>query len=291
MKWIRTASLEQYDVISAFEELDTLYWKKATFGIKTGDTVYIYVGKPVSKIMYETICIRDNVMSTDPEGQKDIKYWKKDYKPGEAYPCIELQLVGINESDDLCIKQLQEKELVEGNIQGAYKESKYPELFQYTETIFEREKVAENTDIIIDEIERNISPDIEGKERVCLIKARINQSYFRDKLLKKYGKCCLCGVSDSRFLVASHIKPWTSSASNEKVDVENGLLLWPNHDKLFDTGMITFDDNGCIIISEQVSSNDRVFMNLSDRMFISMSNKMKKYMCYHRNNVFSNAQD
>ena len=39
MKWIRTASLKEYDVISAFEEFDSLYWKKASFGIEEGDTV------------------------------------------------------------------------------------------------------------------------------------------------------------------------------------------------------------------------------------------------------------
>ena len=289
MKWIRTASLKEYDVISAFEEFDSLYWKKASFGIEEGDTVYIYVGKPISKIMYETVCIKDDGLSTDSEGQKDIKYWKKEYEPREAYSCVELKLIGVNNRNDLAINQLKEMPLVEGNIQGAYKESKYPELFQHINTIFERERNKEDWNGIVNGIEMNLPDEIQGKERDCIIKVRINQGYFRDRLLDKYGKCCLCGVSDTRFLVASHIKPWADSTPSEKVDVENGLLLCPNHDKLFDLGMITFDNDGKIIVSEGVSDNDRIYMNVSDRMFLSMSNKMKKYMHYHRENVFSNG--
>ena len=54
-------------------------------------------------------------------------------------------------------------------------------------------------------------------------------------MLKKYhSKCCLCGVDDDALLVASHIKPWAKSDEHEKLDLDNGLLLCPNHDKLFD---------------------------------------------------------
>ena len=64
-----------------------------------------------------------------------------------------------------------------------------------------------------------------GEEKKALTKIRINQSVFRELLLKRYSSCCLCNVNDKNFLVASHIKPWAKSNSEEKLDVNNGLLL------------------------------------------------------------------
>lgn len=52
MEWIRTAKLKKYDVISAFSDINEIDWRKSGFNIKTGDIVYIYVGKPYSRIMY-----------------------------------------------------------------------------------------------------------------------------------------------------------------------------------------------------------------------------------------------
>lgn len=121
----------------------------------------------------------------------------------------------------------------------------------------------------------NISTDNSfiGKEKEIIIKARVNQSIYREMLLNKYKKCCLCGMSDSRILIASHIKPWSKSEANEKVDIYNGLLLCPNHDKVFDNGLITFDSNGSIIISGQLSYNDRLLLNLKEGMKITLHEK------------------
>lgn len=41
-----------------------------------------------------------------------------------------------------------------------------------------------------------------------------------------------------------------------------GLLLCPNHDKAFDRGYIAFNDNGLIIISDELDDTNRVFLNL-----------------------------
>ena len=50
-------------------------------------------------------------------------------------------------------------------------------------------------------------------------------------------------------LVASHCKPWRDATNEERVDGENGLLLTPSIDHLFDRGFIGFEDNGRLIIS------------------------------------------
>lgn len=127
---------------------------------------------------------------------------------------------------------------------------------------------------------------LEGKERAAIVKVRVNQSVFRDMLLSKYRKCCLCGVTDQHLLIASHIKPWSVCEQPERLDPNNGLLLCPNHDKLFDSGYIAFDTNMNVVISSRLSESDRVYMNISEDMSIDPDNKCEKYMKYHREVVF-----
>ena len=54
----------------------------------------------------------------------------------------------------------------------------------------------------------------------------------------------------------------------EKLDIENGFLMCPNHDKLFDEGWISFDNNGRIMISDRLQENDMVYMNIRGDMKI-----------------------
>lgn len=130
-------------------------------------------------------------------------------------------------------------------------------------------------------------PNYVGEERAAVVKVRINQDKFRDNLIKKFnGKCCLCGVDCKSMLIASHIKPWSKSDEHEKLDIENGLLLCPNHDKLFDSGLISFSADGDIMISKSLSTNNRVFLNVRTDMKIVLSENNADYMKYHRDNVF-----
>ena len=114
----------------------------------------------------------------------------------------------------------------------------------------------------------------------------MNQSVFRDRLLKKYHKCCLCEVENQALLKASHIKPWVVSDADEKLDVENGFLLCPNHDALFDGGFISFNDNGNIMISDRLTQTDCIFTNVVPTKKIKLSERNRKYLEYHRKNVF-----
>ncbi len=100
-------------------------------------------------------------------------------------------------------------------------------------------------------------------------------------MLKRYNKCCLCGVENPALLIASHIKPWAESEPKEKLDVDNGFLMCPNHDKLFDKGYITFDDNGKIIISDKLIENDKELLNVDSRKHIELTEDNKKYLKFH----------
>lgn len=128
--------------------------------------------------------------------------------------------------------------------------------------------------------------NLTGKERQAFVSVRVNQSGYRKLLLSLYNHCCLCGVSDPRLLIASHIKPWIDSSGKEKVDMYNGLLLCPNHDKLFDSGFITFDEDKKIILSDQLSESDRKNMNVKADMKVDCKDECMTYMKYHREKVF-----
>lgn len=137
----------------------------------------------------------------------------------------------------------------------------------------------------ISEIERN-TEQLEGVEKDVVIKQRVNQDKFRLGLLDKHKHCCLCGVNLPELLVASHIKPWSKSDSHEKLDLGNGLLLCPNHDKLFDSGLISFTEDGRIMISAVLDELNQTFMNVNPKMKIKVSEENGEYLKYHREYVF-----
>ena len=128
--------------------------------------------------------------------------------------------------------------------------------------------------------------NLEGKEKEMVVKTRVNQGEFRTRLLHCFDKCCLCGLSSPDLLIASHIKPWSHSEPAEKLDPNNGLLLCPNHDKLFDGGYISFNEDGEIQISNLVSKKDREILNIREGMKISINDKQAKYLTYHRENIY-----
>ena len=126
---------------------------------------------------------------------------------------------------------------------------------------------------------------IDSKNKEVLSKARIGQGFYREQLIKKWnGKSSVNNYSNTDFLIASHIKPWKDCDNEECVDCENGLLLKPDYDKLFDKGLISFKDDGSLIISSELTEEDIKEFNLNtDKIKIkSVSEKMKLYLSYHR---------
>ena len=104
--------------------------------------------------------------------------------------------------------------------------------------------------------------------------------------MKKFGKCCLCGLANKEVLIASHIKPWRDSDKNDKLNEYNGLLLCPNHDKVFDIGLISFNDAGEILISSRLKIEDRNKLNIVESMCIDVNEANINFIRYHRNHIF-----
>ena len=72
------------------------------------------------------------------------------------------------------------------------------------------------------------------------------QRRFRNNLFRHTGaKCAICGLPISELLTASHIKPYSKCEEiYDAVNYENGLLMCPIHDALFESARyITIDSN------------------------------------------------
>lgn len=130
------------------------------------------------------------------------------------------------------------------------------------------------------------SNNIEEKYRNDFIKARIGQGKFRDALIKKHGcKCDVCGVDIKELLIASHIKEYAYCENNEHIDLANGLLLCPNHDKLFDRHLISFNSDGRIMLSESINTNNYEQLNINKDITIDKDLFKEEYMSYHREKI------
>jgi putative restriction endonuclease len=135
---------------------------------------------------------------------------------------------------------------------------------------------------------------IEGKDREAIIKARVNQNFFRSAILASYeNKCCITGILIPELLVASHIIPWSKDEKN-RLNPHNGLCLNLLHDKAFDRGLITITEDYEIKLSPALldyKKNEAVqkfFLPYSDKI-ISKPKKFlpdKSFLKYHYENVF-----
>lgn len=121
-------------------------------------------------------------------------------------------------------------------------------------------------------------------EKRYSLKVRTAQSEFRNNLINSEKKCLLCEIDFKPLLIASHIKPWAKCTNTERMDINNGLLLCPLHDKLFDKGYLSFDDN-MLIISKSINNDIQNTILFNKFVF---NDQKKNYLNYHKNNIFKN---
>lgn len=144
-----------------------------------------------------------------------------------------------------------------------------------------------NAHSFIDEIKNDAL--IPETEKTAIIQSRVGQGIFRKSLFDKYqGRCIITGIDHPKLLIASHIKPWAVSSNKERLSVENGLLLSATYDRLFDSGLITFDSYGKIFLSSLIGTENikRLRLSPGTSFDLRMSEKMKEYLSYHNDVLF-----
>lgn len=130
------------------------------------------------------------------------------------------------------------------------------------------------------------SSSLQGSVREQLIQARAGQGLFRSRVAEIERGCRLTGISNPTLLTASHIKPWRACSSTfERLDGFNGILLTPNADRLFDRGLITFENDGKVKISPRLPAGDLERLGLAigcDRGAGVFRPEQCSYLAYHR---------
>lgn len=115
--------------------------------------------------------------------------------------------------------------------------------------------------------------------------ARNGQGFYKNQLLETMPKCCFTDLTDVFLLRASHIKPWAISNDFEKLDPYNGLILTPTYDVLFDKGLISFENDGRLIISPKLNQNIADKLGLEENKVYDIYNnhgKRNDYLKFHR---------
>ncbi len=166
-----------------------------------------------------------------------------------------------------------------------------------TESLLRRPMQVENADLEIWEhhIEANIESDhrIPDTEREALIVARRGQGLFKQRVMDIETRCRVTGVTNPIHLRASHCKPWRDSDNQERLNGENGLLLTPTIDHLFDRGFISFEDSGVLIVSPvaHVPSLNRMGVETNRIVNVgTFTEGQQQFLDYHRESVLLQAR-
>jgi putative restriction endonuclease len=143
-------------------------------------------------------------------------------------------------------------------------------------------------------IEQSIAEDtkVRDTERLAIIRARSGQGLFKDRVSKIEKRCRITGVENPVHLVASHCKPWRDSSNEERLNGENGLLLTPSIDHLFDRGFIGFEDNGTLIVSPVAHRPSLMRMGIETEAVVRVgdfSSGQKQFLEFHRSAVLLQA--
>jgi hypothetical protein len=96
-----------------------------------------------------------------------------------------------------------------------------------------------------------------------LVVQRIGQDVFREALVDYWsGRCPLTGITEPALIRASHIVPWAECNDEKRLDIHNGLLLSALWDAAFDRGLVSFADDGTVLVSPTLGAAARDALGL-----------------------------
>jgi hypothetical protein len=126
-------------------------------------------------------------------------------------------------------------------------------------------------------------------EKKALILARRGQGVFRRRVAEHESRCRVTGVDRPEHLRASHCKPWRDSTNDERLDGDNGLLLTPSIDHLFDRGFVSFEGNGRLLVSPVAHRPSLLRMGVDVEIDVNVgrfSALQGRFLEFHRDSVF-----
>ena len=117
-----------------------------------------------------------------------------------------------------------------------------------------KESIEKQLPFVQDDIGESLEDDAEKTEVERQVLVRLAQAKYRENLEKLWdAKCAVTGIKCRELLRASHAKAWAECSSRgERISCFNGFLLNVTLDALFDKFLISFDDEGQILISKKL---------------------------------------
>jgi putative restriction endonuclease len=137
---------------------------------------------------------------------------------------------------------------------------------------------------IVSDIKAIISKTTDPTTVQALVSARVGQGKFGFAVRQLWNhRCSVTGASTKAVLEASHIQRWADSTDIQRLDPNNGLLLTANLHKLFDAGLISFDDSGKMLVSSKLSQSEQeIFGLVGKKLSKKPSAETANYLSYHR---------
>ena len=256
--------------------------------VKQGDIIFSYVGQ---KIVSVSIAKTKAYNSQRPQEFKSQEAWKKDGKRIDTqYNDLKTPL-HISKLKNTLLNLLPNRYsplTANGSGNQGYLFPLPPNAGRFLLQEADNIKFYISEEAIITGINNSKIP---ATEKEALVKSRIGQGRFKKDLLAYWdSQCAVTGFSGGDLLRASHIKPWRDCNNAERLDKFNGLLLSPSYDAAFDSGYISFKNDGTIIISEQLSSQSHSLIGITSSGKVeNLDARHQRYLEYHRDLILKST--
>ncbi|KRD74471.1 HNH endonuclease [Lysobacter sp. Root983] len=152
-----------------------------------------------------------------------------------------------------------------------------PQVLSFVDSLLIDSSVADDLQALADR------KDLNKTTREALVEARVGQGRYRDDLLAAWDNACaVTGCDEPKVLRASHALPWCKASDRERLDINNGLPLLANIDALFDAGLIAFEDDGQMLVSNKVNPKHHALLGVPARLRRAPTDEQAHFLRKHR---------
>jgi hypothetical protein len=283
--WAFVADPRRYRILDAVANLTTDWWTTKGKPIQVGDHVIIWQARDAQG-RRGVVAIAE--ILEGPQERSDVgnRYWVNAEDAAVTAERVRVRYIPL--SEPLWIGGPQEHLLASLTVSRAHGGTIFHVTADQWQAIASAAGYYTGN---IDKVESDVQEvktrnDLTPTQKEALIQARRGQGQFRQALLEYWGGCAVVGCAVQSVLRASHVKPWSKSSDTERLDPANGLLLIANLDALFNEGLLSFDDDGRMLISDQLAQRDRILLGLTGGLRKNLTAQQQAYLKFHRNNEF-----
>jgi hypothetical protein len=281
--WAFAADPSRYRILDAINNLETDWWTSGRSTIRPGDNAVIW--QFLDHLDRRGIvALAEIVPGPEERSDESNLYWVDPKEGVTVKKRVEVRYLPLDEP--LWFDGPQHDLVASLSVSRAHGGSVFKVTPEQWQSILTAAGQSFTQSVVSDVEEIKRRSDLAPTQKERLVQARLGQGKFRRDLLRYWDGCAVVGCKAGAVLRASHMKPWSKSTDVERLDAANGLLLTANLDALFNVGFITFSDQGYMLVSKQLSQQDRSVLQLDGRLRKPLTAEQKGYLTFHRGNIF-----